>query len=268
MIPVETIDKLESCYRSTTEFCRTLSEADWAVPTQLPGWNVKDNLSHMASWEGEMSGRPLTDHRAADLSNAKNKIGEDNEHEVDLRRPWTGAQVLAEWEDVVAERIRILRSADDAYFEQVSDGPTGPAPLAEYLQIRILDLWTHDQDMRRALGRPGNQGGPAAEHTIDRLIRTVGIVVGKRAATPEGASVVFRITGAVQRNVVVTVREGRAQTGTDIPSDALSDISMDSDVFLQLATGRGDASELARQCSIIGDAEHAQRILLNFTMMI
>ena len=45
----------------------------------MPGWTVQDNLSHMASWEGEMSGRPLTEHRAADLSNAKNQIGEEND---------------------------------------------------------------------------------------------------------------------------------------------------------------------------------------------
>ena len=268
MIPVETIDKLEECYRSITDFCSGLSEADWATPTQLPGWTVKDNLSHMASWEGEMSGRPLTEHRAADLSNTHNKIGEENEHEVDLRRPWPGQRVLEEWKDVVAERVAILRSADEEYFAAMSDGPTGPAPLSDYLGIRVLDLWTHEQDMRRALGRRGHDSGPAAEHTVDRLVRTVPIVVGKRAATPEGASVVIRVTGAVRRDIVVTVTDGRAQLGGEITPDALCDISMDSDTFLQLATGRGEATELARTCSIIGDAAHAQKILSNFCMMI
>ena len=268
MIPVETIDKLEQCYRSISEFCAGLSDADWATPTQLPGWTVKDNLSHMASWEGEMSGRPLTEHRAADLSNAKNPIGEENEHEVDMRRPWPGAKVLAEWEDVVAERVQILRSADETYFAAISDGPTGPAPLSDYLQIRVLDLWTHEQDMRRALGRPGHRSGPAAEHTIDRLIRTVPVVIGKRAATPEGQTVVIEITGAVVRTVAVTVTEGRGQVSNTAPADAMCTITMDSDVFLQLATGRGDATELAAQCSVSGDNAHALKVLTQFTMMI
>ena len=268
MIPVETIDKLELCYRSISEFCAGLSETDWKTPTQLPGWTVQDNLSHMASWEGEMSGRPLTEHRATDLSNVKNQVGEDNEHEVDMRRTWPGSKVLAEWQDVAAERVRILRSADDAYFAAISDGPTGPAPLSDYLQIRVLDLWTHEQDMRRALGRPGHQSGPAAEHTIDRLIRTVPIVIGKRAATPEGQSVVIEITGAVVRTVAVTITEGRGQISNTAPADAVCTITMDSDVFLQLATGRGDANELAAQCSVSGDAAHAMKVLTQFTMMI
>ena len=268
MIPVETIDKLELCYRSISDFCAGLTESDWKTPTQLPGWTVQDNLSHMASWEGEMSGRPMTTHRAADLSNARNEIGEENEHEVDMRRPWTGARVLAEWNDVVAERIRILRSADDAYFAATSDGPTGPAPLADYLQIRVLDLWTHEQDMRRALGRPGHRSGPAAEHTIDRLIRTVPVVVGKRAATPEGGCVVIEIEGAVRRTVAVTVTDGRGQVSNTAPAGAICTITMDSDVFLQLATGRGDATALADECTVSGDSAHAMKVLTQFTMMI
>ena len=122
--------------------------------------------------------------------------------------------------------------------------------------------------MRRALGRPGHRSGPAAEHTIDRLIRTVPVVIGKRAATPEGQTVVIEITGAVVRTVAVTVTEGRGQINNTAPADAMCTITMDSDVFLQLATGRGDATELAAQCSVSGDNAHALKVLTQFTMMI
>jgi hypothetical protein len=43
---------------------------------------------------------------------------------------------------------------------------------------------------------------------------------------------------------------------------------MDSDVFLQLATGRGEPAALAAQCTVSGDAEHASKVLLQFNMMI
>jgi uncharacterized protein (TIGR03083 family) len=161
-----------------------------------------------------------------------------------------------------------LRTADDAYFATESMTPTGPGTVADFLHIRVLDTWVHEQDMRRALGMPGHRGGPAAEHTVDRLVRTVPIVVGKRAATPEGQSVVIRITGAVERTVVTTVREGRAHTGGDAPASPLCEIAMDSDVFLQLATGRGEPEALAAQCTVSGDAGHARKVLLQFNMMI
>ncbi len=88
--------------------------------------------------------------------------------------------------------------------------PTGPGTMADFLAIRILDCWLHEQDIRRALGRRGNLDGAAAEHTIDRLIRTLPIVVGKRAACPEGAAVTVRITGPVERIVHCEVHDGRA----------------------------------------------------------
>ena len=268
MIPVDTIDKLGQIFDSLGSFLPSLTEEQWKTPTQLPGWNVQDNLSHIIGTERALFGMPETSHRASDLSNVKNPIGEMNEHHVDYRRTWPGAKVLEEFRDLAERRMEQLRTADEAYFTTESMTPTGPGTVADFLHIRVLDTWTHEQGMRRALGMPGHRGGPAAEHTVDRLIRTVPIVVGKRAATPEGRTVVVRITGAVERTVVTTVREGRAAMGGDVPADALCDISMDSDVFLQLATGRGEPAALAAQCTVSGDAEHASKVLLQFNMMI
>jgi hypothetical protein len=43
---------------------------------------------------------------------------------------------------------------------------------------------------------------------------------------------------------------------------------MDSDVFLQLATGRAEYEELSSDIHISGDASHATRVLNQFSMMI
>jgi hypothetical protein len=122
--------------------------------------------------------------------------------------------------------------------------------------------------MRRALALPGHQSGPSAEHTIDRLIRTLPIVIGKRAQTPEGQCVVIRITGHVSRLIALPVIDGRTQIHNEEPTSSLCDISMDSDVFLQLATGRAEYEELSSDIHISGDASHATRVLNQFSMMI
>ena len=268
MIPTDTINTLEQTWRSMTDFCSTLTEAEWKTMTQLPKWTVQDNLSHIIGTESSMHGIPRPQHTAADKSHVKNPIGDMNEDDVDVRRGRTGAEVLAEWTSVMEMRLEKFRTADDAYFAQEMMNPTGPGTLADFLHVRVLDCWAHEQDMRRAVGKPGNQGGPAAEHTIDRLIRTIPIVVGKRAGTPEGGCVIIRITGDVQRVVATTVVNGRAQLGTDAPADALCDISMDSDTFAQLAMGRAGAEELASSIAISGDAELAHRVVSQFNMMI
>lgn len=122
--------------------------------------------------------------------------------------------------------------------------------------------------MRRAVNLPGHQGGPSAEHTIDRLIRTVPIVVGKRASTPEGGTVVVVVTGPVQRTIVTTIVDGRARLVDDVPTDVLATITMDSDTFVQLATGRATHEQLSTSIRSVGDAELATRIVSQFNMMI
>lgn len=268
MIPHDTISKLEETWTSISEFCSALTEQQWKTASQLPAWTVQDNLSHMVGTESGLEGNPRTEHTATDISHTRNPIGEMNEHDVDSRRSMSGAAVLAEWNTLTATRLHTLKNADDAYFEKESFTPTGPGTLADFLHIRVLDCWIHEQDMRRAVNMPGHQGGPSAEHTIDRLIRTVPIVVGKRAATPEGGTVVVVITGAVQRTVVTTIVDGRARLVTDIPAVVLTTITMDSDTFVQLATGRATSEELSSHINSVGDIELATRVVSQFNMMI
>ena len=47
MIPTDTIDKLELCWRSISTLCAAFTDAEWKAATELPGWTVQDNLSHL-----------------------------------------------------------------------------------------------------------------------------------------------------------------------------------------------------------------------------
>lgn len=268
MIPSETIDKLEATWSSISAFCATLTEAQWKTPTQLPNWSVQDNLAHLIAFESDFHGLPRHEHTAPDKSHVKNKLGDSNEDDVDYWRSFTGAEVLTEWNKISSARLETMRTADEDYFAREVMSPAGPGTVADFLHIRVLDCWTHEQDMRRALGILGHQSGPSAEHTIDRLIRTVPIVIGKRAETSEGECVVIRITGHVQRVVATTIVEGRGKVSTEVPTTTRCDISMDSDTFLQLATGRATYEELAGRVTIAGDVDHAHRVLTQFSMMI
>jgi uncharacterized protein (TIGR03083 family) len=249
-----------------------LTETQWKAPTDLPGWTVQDNLSHLVAIERVLQGYAGTQHRAADLSMVKNPIGEMNEHEVDSRRGLPGAEVLKEWNNIVAERRTTLISADDAYFAQPAMTPTGPGTVGDFLSIRVLDCWLHEQDMRRAAGVPGHLGGPAAEHTIDRLTRTLPLVIGKRAATPEGATVVVHITGEVARRLIVTVTGGRAAVVTSPPdgSPVVAEVTMTTEAFVVLGTGRGGPEHpgVASSYQVQGDETLGRRILEQLNMMI
>jgi uncharacterized protein (TIGR03083 family) len=268
MIPHDTIDKLALCFTSLTELGSQLTEAQWKLPTDCPGWSVQDNLSHIVAYENTESGGARTSHQAPKFDYVRNPIGEANENEIDSRRSLTGAQVLDEWKEVAERRLNFLRTADESYFTNEVMTPTGPGTTADFLHIRVLDCWVHEQDMRRAVGIPGHLSGPAAEHTIDRLIRTVPIVVGKRAATPDGQSVVIDITGGVQRHIVCTIVDGRAALVKDEPEAPLSRITMDSGTFLAFATGRQSDQQLAGKITYSGDVDHGYKVTSALNMMI
>ena len=250
-IPTDTIDKLEQTWRSISALGAGLTEAQWKTPTVLPRWSVQDNLSHIIGTERRLQGLPSTEHRTDALDHTRNPIGEANEHEVDARRSLPGATVLAEWNELMELRLATLRSADEAYF----DTP-------------VLDSWAHEQDMRQAVHVMGNNDSASAAHTIDRLIRTLPIVIGKRAGTPEGDAVQFVITGPIERTLTYEVQGGRA-TQVDTPSKApVATVSVDSDTFACLALGRRPGAELMEWIALDGDTELGRRIVDGLNMMI
>lgn len=268
MIPTDTIDKLAACFASLSELGAQLTESEWKTPTDCPGWTVQDNLSHLIGIERVLNGLPGTSHRAPASAHVKNPIGEANENEIDSRRGLSGAEVLAEWNEIAAARLGTLRGADEVYFAKEAMTPTGPGTVADFLHIRVLDCWVHEQDMRRAVGKPGHLSGPAAEHTVDRLIRTVPIVVGKRAGTPDGASVVIDITGGVQRHIICTVTGGRASVTDVEPEAPVTRLTMDVETFLILATGRRAADTMLSSVELAGDVALGNKIVTSLNMMI
>ena len=235
------IDNLDTTWRSIDSLCATFTEAEWKRPTGCPGWTVQDNLSHLIDYEARAVGRPGPDHTPADLSHTKNAIGESNEVGVDFRRARSGAEVLDEFREVTAARLAQLDAltSDDLAQEVVT--PAGPGTAADMLRLRVMDTWSHEQDIRRAVGRPGHLDGPAATEAVNYLTQFLPLIVGKRAAAPEGAVVAFNI-GDVHRSVIEVVNARAAITGRDA-GDATVSLSMSPSTFAALAGGRSDAPD-------------------------
>lgn len=269
-IPADTIAKLTSVWASLSALGAPLSEAQWKAPTDLPGWTVQDVLSHLIGTERMLQGLPAAPARdALDEPHVRNPIGDFNENEVAARRDRQGSDVLAEWDDLVRLRTETLAAGDADYFAAPMSTPTGPGTLADFLHIRVLDGWIHEQDIRRAVGRPGGLDTAAAGHTVDRLIRTIPIVVGKRAGCPEGGAVRVRIVGGVERDVTCEVHDGRARF-VDQPATApLATITFDTHAFAVLASGRRPSGDPAvGSVTVAGDEALGARVVDNFNMMI
>ncbi|MGH9012840.1 MAG: maleylpyruvate isomerase family mycothiol-dependent enzyme [Acidimicrobiia bacterium] len=240
----ELVDRLEEVWRSVEQLCAGLDEAEWKTETECPGWSVQDNIAHLIGIESTIMGRAAPDHTPPELPHIKNDVGRRNEVWVDSRRDRSGAEVLAEFRGIIDQRLTTLRRMTDADFGAESWTPAGPGTVRDLLPFRIFDSWAHEQDIRRALDRPGNLDTPVGGLSLDRVAGAMPFVVGKKVKPPDGTTVVFDVTGPAGRVVSVGMDGGRGKALDEAPTDPSVRLTMDTDTFVRLGMGRGDPAEI------------------------
>ena len=240
MSDTDLVTHLEQVWTSMGDLGDQLSEAEWKTPTDVPGWSVQDNLTHITAIEWMILGEPMPDVDVPDgLEHIKNDAGKNNEVFVKSRRSRTGAEALAEYRAITGRRLTDLGAYGPGDFDNESWTPMGPGKVRDLLPFRAFDSWVHEQDMRRAVGKLGNVASTVADVAVERMITTMPYVVGKKAGAPDGTVVAFDISGPPGRAFAVGVA-GRAKVLDDVPDDAAARVITDGMTFVCLATGRVD----------------------------
>jgi uncharacterized protein (TIGR03083 family) len=253
------------------EVCYELSATEWGLPTECPGWDVKDQLSHIIGIERSLMGEPAPEWDGPLGPHVRNDVGALNERWVAVRRPRPGAQVRAEFVEVTRARLAQLGERDAAAWAVVGWSPVGEVPYAVFVEVRAFDSWVHEQDARRALDRPGGDGGLASAIALDRVEGAVPFVVGKRAACAEGTAVRFEVSGPGDdgRAFTVAVEGGRARPVADevVPTVTLGLSSLD---FVRLGCGRATADEVeeAGGVDVGGDDAVGRAVLRAMNVMV
>ena len=243
---------------------RSCEVQDLAQPTECPGWTVHDQISHVVGVESWLEGHKDPRVDMPHYEHVKNDLGKKVEYAVEARRGRTGAQVVAELEDVLAQRLSTLRNpilTDSS----IINGPFGPDLAATVLLLRTFDVWTHEQDIRRALGRPGDLDSRAASVFVSMVMLQLPKLIAKGAGLEPGQAVIIDVTGptvARQGVRVVADEQGRPrghEMPADLPPDGATTISLSTEAFTRRAAGRCSVSDTAY--SVIGDDAIARRVL-------
>jgi uncharacterized protein (TIGR03083 family) len=263
------IDVLDEEWTAIIELGESLGTAEWELPSECPGWSVRDVLAHMVGTERSLLGDRAPDPVSEPL-HVHNEMGARNEGWVVSLRGASGPEVLANFSDVTKRRLAQLRDWPASRFDEVGPSPTGMVPYREFMQVRVMDCWVHEQDIRVATARPGHRQGPAATLAIGRLASAMPFVVGKKAGTPEGSSVRFELTGTEPERIEVAVRGGRAVIDEGAGSDPTVEIRMDREVFWRLGCGRvtGEAARGAGLIELRGQTELGNRVVDSMAFMI
>jgi uncharacterized protein (TIGR03083 family) len=127
----------------------------------------------------------------------------------------------------------------------------------------MFDSWVHEQDMRRAVGKPGDLDSPVASAALERVIDALPFVVGKKAGAPDGTTVVFDLTGPLAQKVSIAVENGRAKLVDEAPSDPDVRIVTDTETIGRLGCGRIDPAATLDNGSVTieGDTALGSRIV-------
>jgi hypothetical protein len=140
--------------------------------------------------------------------------------------------------EIFASRRADLAGLTETDLARQSWTPIGPRSYGGFLEMRIFDFWVHERDIAAPLGWPSDDSGSAAEIALAQVEGSLGYIVGKKIGLPDGASIVFHLTGPVKRDLAVVV-DGRARA-VDHVDDPDVELTMDAVTFVQLAAGRID----------------------------
>jgi uncharacterized protein (TIGR03083 family) len=264
-------EALRETWGGLAEACFELSSNEWALPTECPGWDVKDQLSHLIGIERTIMGEAAPEWDGPRGDHVKNDFAAMNEAWVAVRRPLDGAAVRAEFVEVTRTRLGQLAERTEDEWAVVGWSPVGQVPYAVFMEVRAFDSWVHEQDARRALDRPGGSGNLASAISLGRVESAMPFVVGKKAACADGTAVRFEIEGPGDdaRAFTVAVEGSRARAVDEDVTPTVT-VSLSSLDFLRLGCGRATAAqvEAAGGIAMEGDAAVGRQVLGAMNFMI
>ncbi len=257
-------DPIDVWCLAMADFRDAAARAPWQHPSALPGWTVGDVVAHVTWIERSQLGRQDPAHEPdwASLPHARDGFGRITEVPVDLRRSRTRDEVLAEFDETVADRevsLRALRAGDPGPVLS----PLGTMmPLDELIAMRVFDTWVHEQDIRVAVGDPGNLGTAPAHMAAGRMRRALGFVWAKKVDAPIGATLEVSVTGPGVEftDTVIRTEDGRGRQSGRVERPTVA-LTMSFPGFVALACGRGPAD-----VSVTGDQALAERAIARFNI--
>jgi uncharacterized protein (TIGR03083 family) len=244
------------------DLLESIPEDEWETPTDLPGWDVRAVAAHVAHLEAILAGGPEETADVGEPEHVTGLMGLYTEIGVVNRRNASPDAIVNEIREATTARHTRLVS------DPPTDGSATPDPIfggvpwdwRRLLRNRPLDIWMHEQDVRRAVGRPGGMDTAPARHTAEYLAETLGFVLGKKVGAPPGTTLVLEMEGSDP--VAFTVNDaGRGQQLPEAPGDPSVCLHMDRESFIRLVGGRCPAEPGA--VTVTGDQDLGERVVAN-----
>ncbi len=242
-----------------TALLEDLDEAEWGTPTDLAGWDVRAVASHVAHLEQVLATGVEEHAEVGEPAHCKGLMNLYTEIGVVNRREASPDAIINEIRSAATARRTALLAdppTDAAAQPERSFGGV-PWSWGTLLRNRPLDVWMHEQDVRRATGRPGGLDTAPAQHTIDYLSESMGYVLGKKVGAPAGTTLLLRVEGC--EPVAFAVGDDGRGRAVAPPAAPTVTLDLDRDSFVRLVGGRCDVEPGAVR--VEGDEELGARLV-------
>jgi uncharacterized protein (TIGR03083 family) len=225
----------------------SLSPEQWNLSSGLPGWTVRDVVSHLVGFERQwfLGDEPTVDHLDPRPSHVHNEVAADNERWVTMWASESADSMLERYDATVAARkaqlIKAVMSTEG--FDALVPSILGHVELRKALLTRIADTTTHEIDIRRACGLPWDPDAPGVDELRAQMIGALPRVASKQAKLPEATVVALSLFGSHSITATVKVENGRGiavMAGRHPPVAALT---MHDETFILVTTGRINATD-------------------------
>ena len=256
-------------FDALVDLCAPFSEEEWETPTCLPGWTVKDVLSHIVGTEAMLLGEQAPKVDISGRDHVKNPTAEFNEAWVESFRAVPGAEVLDRFRKVAEQRTEALRWMTQADFDKPSWTPVGAdETYGRFMRVRHFDCFVHELDIRAAVGAADREDPAHVELAVREPVAMLGYIAGKKARLPAGTSARIRLTGPIDETHHVVV-EDRARVVDAIDGAPSTGITLPAVLFLRLTGGRVDPRPyLGDAITFDGDGELAAQLATHLAFTI
>jgi len=221
-----------------------LGDDDWRIPV-LRGLDVQGVVGHLIGVEDDVHRCLAGDPEVATASHVESTQPAASRQ---AGRPvaWT----CADWRRAADRTLDLVRAAGDPCAEVAVHGMR--LPLGALLVARAFELWTHDNDIRRAAGLPASVPDPPTLALMTRLAARLLPHAAARTGLHEPLNVRLVLTGPGGGTWDIAVGEG--------PPDPVSiRIIADATGFCRLVANRVTPADL--DLHVTGDPARAAGVL-------
>jgi len=238
---------------------------EWHTPTDLAGWDVHDVAAHIAHLEAVLAGADEETVDVGEPPHVRSPMGLYTEQGVVARRGRTPDELINEIREAATARHTALLAdpPNDASARPERIFGVVPWDWERLLRNRPVDLWMHEQDVRRAVDLPGGMDSAGARHTASYLAESLGVVLAKRVGAPAGTTAVLEVGGQPAVAYVVD-DDGRGRRLPDLPADPTVRLRLEREAFAVLAGGRREPDP--GSVEVTGDEALGRQLLASFAV--